>query len=235
MRGRQFDLTLNWRRETVVDIYACLEYNKSINIKWEMVRLALPDKLESVLSQNGGIVTAAQANKAGASNERLRLLAKTGELEKVSFGVYILPDEFNDRMYAVQLRRPKIIYSHETALFLHGLTDRDPVRYAVTVPDGYNTKRLREDGFVVFTIKRELHNVGTMELPTVFGHAVVAYGLERTICDCLRSRNKMDISVVADALKRYSVRKDKDLNKLMEMAEIFRVTKLLRNYLEVLL
>ena len=197
--------------------------------------MALPDNLQSFLTQNCGTVTTAQANDVGISNERLRLLVKSGELERVSFGVYISPDEFADKMYATQLRRPKIIYSHETALFLHDLTDRDPINYTVTVPTGYNATRLREDGLKVFTIKRELHEVGITQLSTMFGHAVTVYGLERTVCDCLRSRNQMDIAVVTDAIKRYARRKDKNLNTLMQMAETFNVTNPLRSYMEVLL
>jgi predicted transcriptional regulator of viral defense system len=206
-----------------------------MNIKSEVNNLPLPDNLQSFLSQNGGTVTTAQANHVGISNERLCLLVKSGDLERVTFGVYISPDEFADKMYAIQLRRPKIIYSHETALFLHDLTDRDPINYTVTVPTGYNATRLRADGFTVFTIKRELHEVGVTQLSTMFGNEVVVYGLERTVCDCLRSRNQMDIAVVTDAIKRYARRKKKNLNTLMQMAETFNVTKPLRSYMEVLL
>lgn len=195
----------------------------------------MPNELQSVLKQNGGIVTTAQANEVGVSNERLRLLVHSGDLERVTTGIYVLPDEFTDKMFVVQLRRPKIIYSHETALFLHELTDRDPINYMVTVPTGYNPTRLREDGFTVFTIKRELHEIGVTKLTTMFGNSVTVYDLERTICDCLRSRNNLDIAVVTDAIKRYAKRKDKNLNKLMQMAETFKVTKLLRGYMEVLL
>ena len=187
--------------------------------------MALPDNLQSILTQYGGTLTTAQANDAGISNERLRLLVNAGQLERVSFGVYISPDEFVDKMYAAQLRRPKIIYSHDTALFLHDLTDRDPINYTVTVPTGYNATRLMEDCFKVFTIKRELHEVGVTQLSTMFGHMVAVYGLERTICDCLRSRNQMDIAVVTDAIKRYVRRKEKNLNTLMQMAETFSVVK----------
>lgn len=197
--------------------------------------MAMPNELQSVLKQNGGIVTTAQANEAGVSNERLRLLVHSGDLERVTTGIYVLPDEFTDKMYIVQLRRPKIIYSHETALFLHELTDRDPINYMVTVPTGYNPTRLREDGFTVFTIKRELHEIGVTKLTTMFGNSVTVYDMERTICDCLRSRNNLDIAIVTDAIKRYAKRKDKNLNKLMQMAETFKVTKLLRGYMEVLL
>jgi len=197
--------------------------------------MVMPDNLQLVLAQNGGMLTTAQANEAGFSNERLRLLVKSGELERVSFGVYVSPDELVDKMYASQLRRPKTIYSHETALFLHDLTDRDPISYSVTVPTGYNAIRLRDESFIVYSIKRELHEVGAMQVLTMFNNAVIAYDIERTICDCLRSRNQMDIAVVTDAIKRYTKRKDKNLNTLIRMAKMFQVEKPLRSYMEVLL
>jgi predicted transcriptional regulator of viral defense system len=199
------------------------------------VTMPLPTELQNFMLQNGGTATTAQANAVGISNERLRLLANAGELERVAHGVYISPDEFVDKMFVSQLRRSKIIYSHETALFLHGLTDRDPVNYVVTVPSGYSITRLRNEGFIVFMVKPELHKVGTIQSETIFGNTVTTYGLERTICDCIRSRNQMDIAVVTDAMKRYVKRSDKNLNELMRLAEIFHVTKPLRSYLEVLL
>jgi predicted transcriptional regulator of viral defense system len=197
--------------------------------------VTIPDEFHTILMENDGTVTAAQATEVGISHERLRLLVKSGDLERAAFGVYTLPDEFIDKMYIAQLRRPKIIYSHETALFLHDLTDRDPIGYTVTVPTGYNPINLRDDGFTVFTIKRDLHELGKTHLKTIFGHSVATYSMERTICDCLRSRNKMDIAIVTDAIKRYAGRKDKDLNTLMQLAETLRVTKLLSSYMEVLL
>ena len=198
--------------------------------------MPLPDGLHSILTQNGATFTTAQANEAGISNERLRILVSSGELERAAYGVYVLPEEFADKMYIGQQRRPKIIYSHDTALFLHDLTDRDPIGgYSVTVPSGYNATRLKADGFIVFTIKRELYETGVTHVETMFGHTVATYGMERAICDCLRSRSQMDNDVVIDAIKRYAKRKDKNLNTLMKMGEAFRVAKLLRSYMEVLI
>lgn len=197
--------------------------------------MGLPIDLLSVLRENRGMMTTAQANAVGVSNERLRLLVKSGDLERVAQGVYILPDEFEDKMYIAQLRRPKMIYSHETALYLHDLTDRDPINYSVTVPTGYNASRLKADGFTVYMIHRDRHNIGVSEKQTLFGNSVVVYNMERTICDCMRNWNQLDIAVGTDALKRYAKRKDKDLNQLLEMARMFKVTERLRYYLEVLL
>lgn len=197
--------------------------------------MTIPAELKPILTQNGNTITTAEANAAGISNERLRQLVKRGVLEHPTFGVYVLPHDFVDRMYATQQRRPKIIYSHETALFLHDLTDRDPISYSVTVPTGYNTVKLREEGFTVYTIKRDLHTVETTEVETMFGHTVRVYTMERTICDCLRSRSRMDVTLLTDALRRYVRRKDKNLNTLMKMAKTFRVEQPLRHYMEVLL
>lgn len=192
-------------------------------------------EFQSVLAENGGAITAAQANKTGVSNERLRLLVKTGQLVRAQFGVYVSGDEFIDKMFIAQLRRPKIVYSHGTALFLHNLTDRDPLSYTVTVPTGYNPSNLQKDGFRVFNIKRDLHRIGLTKQKTIFGNPVWAYDMERTICDCLRSRNQLEPGLCAEALKRYLTRKERNLNSLTQMADLFSVGKLLRTYLEVLL
>lgn len=197
--------------------------------------MPLPSELEQYFEKNGGTITSAQANALGISNERLRLLVEKDELERVAHGVYISSDDFLDRMYVAQTRRPNMVYSHETALFLHELTDCDLISYSVTVPSGYNAKAITSEGITVYSIKRELHLFGVVQMETMFGNNVTVYGIERTICDCLRSRNKMDIAIITDAVKRYVKRSDKNLNTLMEMAEVFRVTKPLRSYMEVLL
>ncbi len=39
-----------------------------------------------------------------------------GNLERVAHGIYITPDAWEDKMMIYQLRKNKMIYSHETAL-----------------------------------------------------------------------------------------------------------------------
>ena len=87
----------------------------------------------------------------------------------------------------------------------------------------------------VYTIKKELHDVGIVTMNTPFGNSVPVYDMERTICDLIRSRSGIEMQTFQDALKQYAKRKDKNLRKLMRYAQMFRVEKLLRQYLEVLL
>jgi hypothetical protein len=56
----------------VFDFYARLCYDRSIKIKFGVGNLTVPNKLQLILRQNGGMVTTAQANEVGVSNERLR-------------------------------------------------------------------------------------------------------------------------------------------------------------------
>ena len=67
------------------------------------------------------------------------------------------------------------------------------------------------------------------------GNEVTAYNAERTICDTLRSKNRVGSQTVAAAMKNYVARKGQDWSLLSKYAKIFRVTKRLRQYLEVLL
>ena len=60
-----------------------------------------------------------------------------------------------DAMYLLHLRCPQAVFSHETALFFHNLTDREPLAYSITVKTGYNPTRLKSEGVQVFTIKAE--------------------------------------------------------------------------------
>ena len=67
------------------------------------------------------------------------------------------------------------------------------------------------------------------------GHSIITYDLERTMCDVIRSRNKIDNQIVIEAVKQYSLNKNKDLHRLYKYAEEFEIGKIIHRYLEVLL
>ena len=67
------------------------------------------------------------------------------------------------------------------------------------------------------------------------GNEVVVYDVERTICDILRSRSRIDRQIFAEAMKAYAKRKGQNWNNLRDYADAFRITKLLRQYMEVLI
>ncbi|MEA4883718.1 MAG: type IV toxin-antitoxin system AbiEi family antitoxin domain-containing protein [Clostridia bacterium] len=193
------------------------------------------ERLEQLISANRGIVQTAEAVAAGISKPVFYKFVKDRDFERVSHGVYAAPDAWIDTMYLIGLRSRQAVFSHETALFLHDLADREPTQYSVTVKTGYNPSKLKADGIKVYTVKRELYEIGMSEAQTPFGHSVRVYNPERTACDIIRCRSGIEIQTFQDALKQYAKRTDKNLRLLMQYAQAFQVEKILDRYLEVLL
>lgn len=193
------------------------------------------EKIDELIKTQNGIIQTAQVIGAGIPKQTFYLYVKDRGLEQTAHGIYVSKEAWVDSMYILHLRCEQIIYSHDTALFFHDLTDREPVRYAVTVKTGYNPSKLKAEGVRVYTIKRELHDLGRIMIKTSFGNEVPVYNMERTICDLIRNRNNIEIQTFQEALKQYARRKDKNLRALMQYAEVFHVEKVLRQYLEVLL
>ena len=74
-----------------------------------------------------------------------------------------------------------------------------------------------------------------MKKKNTMGNLVRCYDTERTICDILRSRNRIDEETVISAVKNYAALSDKNLNRLAAYASMFGVNKQLKCYMEVLL
>lgn len=189
------------------------------------------EQLDRLLESQDGMLRTAQAITAGISKPTFYQFVRVRGLEQVAHGIYLSKNAWVDSMYLLHLRCPQAIFSHETALFVHDLSNREPLEYSITVKTGYNPTRLKDDGIKVFTIKTELHEVGLSIARTSFGHNVPVYDKERTICDVLRSRSQIEIQTFQDALKAYVRRKDKDLRTLMHYAKLFRVEKVLWQYI----
>jgi predicted transcriptional regulator of viral defense system len=189
----------------------------------------------NLIREHNGVISTAEVQAKGLSRTTLSKLEREGVVLRIARGQYILPEELPDELYLWQQRNPRIIYSHETALFLHDITERTPVIHTITLPATDRLSPLFPGEIKVYLIKPGLFEMGLVSLPTKMGHLVRSYDVERTICDILRSRNKIDSQIVSFALKSYADRNDKDFNKLGRYAEIFHITKVLRRYLEVLL
>ena len=104
-------------------------------------------------------------------------------------------------MYLLMLRSKHIIFSHETALFLNGLSERTPFIHAITIPSTAAIPLTIKEQCKCYYVKPELHKIGLIEKKTTFGNTVRCYDLERTICDILRSRSLMNEETVVAALK----------------------------------
>ena len=190
--------------------------------------------IEKLLAENNGVLKTADVVAAGISKETFYKYAKSAGLEKAAHGIYLSPSVWADEMYLLQVQIPKAIYSHETALYLHDLAEMEPMPLTVTVSAKYNSPTLVEKGVKIVYVKKEWHAIGICQLLSPGGYSINVYDIERTICDIIRKRSEMDISVFNYALVEYMKRNDKNLNRLMEYAKTMRLEKKIREIMGVL-
>jgi predicted transcriptional regulator of viral defense system len=182
-----------------------------------------------------GTLTTEQVTKAGIHRQFLKRLLEQGRLLRYGRGVYVLPEVMEDDIYYLQNRYRRGVYSHETALFLLGLTDRTPVKYRMTFPENYNTSNIDRAQITVSQIKPDQYEMGITTGLTPGGNPVRLYNAERTLCDILKTRSHTGIEIISEAFKNYMNSGKTDIPKLSAYAKTFRVESRVRAYLEVLL
>ena len=193
------------------------------------------DKILEILKNQNGILLTSDLAKLGIPRTYLSILIKKGEIQRISRGVYSAANYMVDEMASMQARYKGAIFSHETALYLLGLTDRTPLFYSMTVPAVYNATPLKTSGAKVYFVNRNLFLIGVITLKSSHGNDIKTFNLERTICDVLRNRNQVDVQLVNEALKKYVIHKDRNIDQLYNFAKQFRIQKIVREYIEVLL
>jgi predicted transcriptional regulator of viral defense system len=182
-----------------------------------------------------GIITSTQVTEAGIPRRCLSSLVRSGLLVRVERGVYTLPEIWEDELYVLQWRFSRGIFSHETALYLHAMTDRTPLRYTMTFPFGYNPHNVVKRGVVAKVAGEETYWLGIMTLPSPSGNTIKVYDIERTLCDMVKTRHKADIQVVNHAMRMYAGSRERDIGRLMDYAQRLRVKPKILTYMEVLL
>ena len=207
-----------------------LQYNKA----QKEVSTVNQDKMREIIKQNNGIITAKELSYNKIDSWYLTNLVKKGELERVVRGVYFDPNFDNyDELYFFQLQNKACIYSYQTALYLHRLTDRLPFVNEVTVKQGYNAWRIK-DSVIVHQVKKEWYELGKAEIKTDMGNIVCAYDMERTICDLVRDRKNQDPEIFSKAWNLYIKKDSKDIWKLRRYAKDFGIAKKIEEILEVI-
>ena len=193
------------------------------------------EALHKAIQENGGMISTRQVLDLGISKTTLTNYVRSGKIERVGNGIYMLPDTIEDDMYSLSLCSKWIVFSHDSALFLNQQAERTPFSHSITIPSNASVPKSIRPNVNCYYVKPELYKLGITTRKTTFGHNVPCYDPERTICDLLRSRSHFSVELIIEAIKAYANSNKKDLNRLSEYAEQFHVIKALKPYLEVLL
>ena len=192
------------------------------------------EKILKLMKNNNGLIKTSEIVSNKINKMALIRLVQKGVIERIERGLYIDSNKMEDSYFIFQYKCPKAVFSHETALYFHDLSDRTPIEIMITVPSGYNSRLLKDNNYKFSYIKDELYELGKIMIKTPYGNDVYCYDIERTICDIIRDKNKIEKYQFIDALKRYSDLKIKDILKLYNYAEKFNIKNEVKKYMEVL-
>lgn len=190
--------------------------------------------LATISCQNNGLILTKVAEANGVSRAMLSNLCKDEKLSRIAVGQYVFASELGDEMLSLSKRSKLIIFSHESALFLNGISERTPFEHTVTISSSKKLGASISEHCKVYYVKDELVGLGKTTLKTTQGNPVPVYDLERTVCDVIRSRIRIADETFLSSLKLYMASSKKNLAKLNAYAEAFGVMNAVRRYMEML-
>lgn len=194
-------------------------------------------RAEDLFRQRGGILRTRDALRAGVHPRTLYALRDTGVIERLSRGVYRLADAAplgNPDLVTVALRAPESVICLISALAFHELTTQIPHEVYLAIPRGAEPPRVDYPPVRTFWFTGKAFTAG-IERHWLDGVSVRVYNREKTLADCFKYRHKIGQDTVLEALRLYGQQKHTRVDTLLQYAQICRVAKTIRPYLEALL
>lgn len=193
------------------------------------------EKILQLTQENNGYITTKEIVDNGLSKMALKRLCDNGLLKRVSTGYYLLPNMINDDYYKIIYKSKNAVFSYNTSLFLHELSDRTPLYFDVTVPRGYGGPLQNIDVVSLHYVDKNILNLGMEIIKSPFGMDIKCYDVERTICDIIKNKNNMDKEIYTKALKWYAEKKDKDMLKLSKYSKKLNIEKEVAEIMQLIL
>jgi len=195
------------------------------------------DRAVGIFKKHGRILRTVQALRKGIHPGTLYAMRDSGTLEEVSRGVYRLADSpplGNPDLVTVAARVPNGVICLISALAFHELTTQIPHEVHVALPRGTKEPRLDYPPMKIYRFSGKAFTEG-VEIHELDGVSVRIYNPEKTLADCFKFRNQLGLDTVVEAVRFYRERRGIKVDDLMRYAEICRVRKTIRPYLEAIL
>lgn len=184
------------------------------------------------VAQTKGLFRPKDLEGLGIPRVYLSRMVEAGKLEHIARGVYALPGySGNTSLGVVAKRVPDGVICLLSALQFHELTTQYPWQVWVAVEFGSRTPKLDAANLRVVRYKRESLEAG-VEVHEVEGVKVKVFGVAKTIADCFKYRSQVGLDVALEALKEGWRYKRFKVDELLSYAQINRVDKVIRPYLE---
>ena len=181
-----------------------------------------------------GVTTAADVEAVGISRNHLYELCKAGKIERTARGLYRIPGALSTEhgaLIEVAKRVPKGVICLLSALRFHDLTTQIPHEVWVTVPRGSWRPQMDYPPLNLTYVSGESYAFGIRE-HMVQGIAIKVYTPAKTVADCFKFRNKVGLDVAIESLREVWWSRLASVDELTEAANVCRVFRVMRPYLE---
>ena len=193
--------------------------------------------VSKVIEKEGQFVTAGSLKGYGINIYDIRLLLADGRLERVKRGLYKwtqFQQEYNDLVEVTGIV-PEGVLCLFSALSFHELTTYIPKEHNVAIQRTMRKPVLPSyPPIKIIFLSKERFETGIIEVE-IEGHKIKIYDLEKTICDAVIYRNKIGVDIVKEAMERYILKPQKNLQRLTDYAYKLRIFKMIKTYLEILI
>jgi predicted transcriptional regulator of viral defense system len=188
------------------------------------------------LAREKGILRPRDLDLRGLPADYLWRLYRKDKLEKVSRGLYAFPDtDIGEHHSLVEaaLRVPHGVVCLLSALRFHELTTQSPFEVWMAIEVKARRPKEKIIPLRIVRFSGEAFTAG-IETHSVEGTEVRIYNPAKTVADCFKYRNKIGLDVALEALRDCWRKKLATADELWHYAEVCRVARVMRPYMESL-
>ena len=186
------------------------------------------------LAHRQRLLSAADVRARGWSSQLLIKLEQSGKLQRVTRGLYSLPDRpvsEHQSLIEVCRRVPKAVICLLSALQFHEIGTQLPFEVWIALPEATQTPALDNPALRIARLRGAAYSEG-IETVVEHGSPIRVYNVAKTITDCFKFRHKVGLDVALEALKDAWQQRKLDMDQVTHFARVNRVAKVMQPYLE---
>lgn len=211
-------------------------FSLHVYIKCRVLESRLMDAIVKYFRKHKGYARMKDMKAIGIQTREIQKLVESGHIVKVKPGLYrlaVIQPRETSGMVEVCLAMPKAVICLTSALAFHELTTFVPTAISFAIPRSHKPVKLFRPSNEPYYFSEKQYKAGIEHKETKAG-VIQIYGPEKTVCDIFRYRNKLGEDIALEGLKEYLRRRNRDLNKLMKIAEVCRVKGIVSQYIKAI-
>ena len=193
----------------------------------------MADKIEAYFKNHNGILTTVELKNSGYHYKKIQKLLENGEIEQLRRGYYrIVNEDYYSDIPIITTLFPDAILCLQSALNYYDYIDRNPSSWHIAVKNTSTRTRFNIDCIQIkpHFITPAKYPIGITEA-VIDGFNIKIYDRERTICDVLSYKNKIDAESYSQAIQSYLSDSKRNIAMLMKYASQLHVEKKAREVL----